>query len=314
MAASSLRSTLMCSKEHAGQHSAWQWMEACAQTHPAQFRPLTIIFASSKAAVATVSMSSTNQAAGNMVPSLENPDILLRVLNILGPGQHLLISAVSKAWRDSYERVDSVQIVGDPQGYDELEILLTITSQMTLYSSIFASATAVKWAHECGLPFDNAKLQRIAGRVADIPVLYAAHALGLALTDEVFVGAAAAASIAKLQLLHSEQGCRLSSNICGWAARSGSIDALRWAREHGGICTIETPGGAAAGAHLHVLQYLSDEGCEWDEIACAVAAANDQLSTLKWLHEHGCPWHHDYICSDAAESGSIETLLYLRQE
>eukprot|EP00953_Heterococcus_sp_UTEX-ZZ885_P007314 4437-Heterococcus_DN1.PRE.2 len=30
MAASSLRSTLMCSKEHAGQHSAWQWMEACS--------------------------------------------------------------------------------------------------------------------------------------------------------------------------------------------------------------------------------------------------------------------------------------------
>jgi hypothetical protein len=71
---------------------------------------------------------------------------------------------------------------------------------------------------------------------------------------------------------------------------------------------------AAAGAHVHVLQFLRDEGCEWHESACSAAARNAHMPTLKWLREQGCPWAVDRICGDAAESGSIEMLLYLKQQ
>jgi hypothetical protein len=72
--------------------------------------------------------------------------------------------------------------------------------------------------------------------------------------------------------------------------------------------------GAATGAHQHVLQFLRDEGCVWDEKACAAAVHRGHLTILEWLHEHGCPWKPDEICYDAAKSGSVETLVYLKQQ
>jgi hypothetical protein len=148
----------------------------------------------------------------------------------------------------------------------------------------------------------------MAGKIADVPTLQAARALGLQLTGAVLIGAAEAASmpIAKLQWLHTEQGCALPDNISYYAAVSGTIDTLRWLKEHGVAFTVETCKGAAAGAHLHVLQYLRAEGCERGISVCTAAAKMGHLSTLKWLHEQGCPWNVERICGDAAESGSIE--------
>ena len=140
---------------------------------------------------------------------LENAGILLHVLNILGPGQHLFISAVSKAWKESYQRLGSVQMAGNAGDYNEEAYLHTITSQTTLCSSVFASPASTRLAHECGLAFGGWELQRIAGRVADIPALQAAHELGLQLTEAVLIGAAEAASVLKLQWLHTQQGCPL---------------------------------------------------------------------------------------------------------
>jgi hypothetical protein len=62
-----------------------------------------------------------------------------------------------------------------------------------------------------------------------------------------------------------------------------------------------------------VLQFLQDEGCEWDKEACSAAAKHNHFSTLQWLHEQGCLWDEWAICGDAAEVGSMEMLLYLKQ-
>jgi hypothetical protein len=230
------------------------------------------------------------------------------------PGQHLFISAVSKAWRDMHKRVGSVQTRGLSRFCDSEALLCTITSQMTLYSAVFASASRVNLAHENGLVFDNAKLQRISGKVGDIITLQAACGHGLQLTDEVLIGAADAASVPKLQWLHTQQGCPLPRGICDWAAKSGSIDTLKWLKEQGSEFTVDTTKGAAAGAHIHVLQFLRDEGCEWDQITCSTAAWHGHLSVLRWLYEQTCPWHPAYVSSDAAYSGSIEMLVYLKQQ
>jgi hypothetical protein len=236
------------------------------------------------------------------------------MLNILGPGQHLFISAVSKAWRESYARVASIQMTGllYRDLHDET-VLRTVTAQMTLGSAVFASASRVNLAHERGLTFDNKKLQRVAGKVADVPTLRATHELGLELRYQVLSGAAEAASLPKLQWLHTTQGCPLYADVTYLAARVGSVDTLRWLRSGGCAISASTCRGAAAGAHTHMLQFLREEGCGWDYNACAVAARRGHVSTLKWLHEQGCPWKLDEISCHAAEGGSIETLLYLKQ-
>jgi hypothetical protein len=190
----------------------------------------------------------------------------------------------------------------------------SIDSKTTLCSAVFASAALVRLVRQCDFAFDYRKLERIAGRVADIPTLQAANELGLALSDEVLIGAAEAASVPKLQWLHIEKGCPLPADTCEYAALSGNIDLLRWLRDHGGVLTARCCKSAAAGAHVPSLQYLREEGCEWDKTACSAAAEHGHLSTLQWLREQGCPWDPEFISGDAALSGNQEMLLYLRQQ
>eukprot|EP00953_Heterococcus_sp_UTEX-ZZ885_P007149 4348-Heterococcus_DN1.PRE.2 len=161
----------------------------------------------------------------NDASPLDNAGILLHVFDILGPGHHLFVSAVSKAWRDTYKKIASVQVTGLTRVcYDDDALLFIVTSETTLFSAVFASVSRVTLAHVCGLTFDSEELQRIAGRAANIPILRAACELGLALTGEVLAGAAEAASVPTLQWLHTEEGCPLPPGICTYAARCGSID------------------------------------------------------------------------------------------
>jgi hypothetical protein len=260
------------------------------------------------------SRSSVKRAVNNACP-LEDAGILLHILKILGPGQHLFISAVSKAWAESYQNVASVQIAGLTYGDPQAAVgqTSTITSKTTLCSAVFIYADRARLAHECDLCFECAMVQRIAGSEASISTLQAALELGLTFTAELLYGAAKA-DVPKMQWLHTEQGCQLPYHICDEAAGSGSMDMLRWSRQRGCVLSSKCCEGAAAGAHLHILQFLRDEGCEWDETACTAAARNGHLTTLQWLHEHGCPWDNDSIRGYAAESGCLEMLRFLQQE
>jgi hypothetical protein len=127
-------------------------------------------------------MTSAKRAVVDAVCPLQDAGILLHMMNILGPGQHLFISAVSKAWRDSYAKVADVKMYSWSIFYDEGTVQRIITSKTTLCSAAFASASRVSLAHKYDLKlFDGSRfdLHRIAGRVADIPTLRAAHELGL---------------------------------------------------------------------------------------------------------------------------------------
>jgi hypothetical protein len=235
-------------------------------------------------------LSSSKCVAADSANPLNEAGILQHVLNILGPWHHLFISAVSKAWNNSYEQVASVQMAGFAEIGDcyEHTALHTITSKTTVCSAVFACGSRVKLAHQCGLTFGNEQLQRVAGKVAAIPTLRAAHELGLELSDQVLSGAAQAAALRKLQWLHTKQGCPLNVDTPFFAARGGSIDMLRWVKGRGCVFGANTCTGAAARAHIHVLQFLREEGCAWDSDACVAAAQRGNWSTLKWPHEQGC--------------------------
>jgi hypothetical protein len=115
----------------------------------AQFRPLFVVLLLRWAGVS----SSTKRVAADGASPLDDSGVLLHVFNILGPGHHLFISAVSKAWRESYKKVASVQVVecAFSWEYYEKTTLHTITSKMTCCSAVFASASRVRLAHELGL-------------------------------------------------------------------------------------------------------------------------------------------------------------------
>eukprot|EP00953_Heterococcus_sp_UTEX-ZZ885_P024633 13463-Heterococcus_DN1.PRE.1 len=113
------------------------------------------------------SMSSKKRGAASATSPLEDAGILLHVLQILGPGQHLLISAVSKAWRDIYARVPEVTMAQLTHSYDDQAFPCTIDSQTTLCSALFASATSFNWACACGLDLESdsiESIERVAGR------------------------------------------------------------------------------------------------------------------------------------------------------
>jgi hypothetical protein len=151
-----------------------------------------------------VNNSVAKRATMTATTPLDDAGILLHIFNILGPGHHLFVSAVSTPWRESYKNVASAKLTGLFDGPYERSMLHTISSGMTLCSAAFASAESVKMAHESGLAFDSERVQRIAGREANIPTLRVAHGLGLAFTDAVLIGAAEAASIPKLNWLHRD--------------------------------------------------------------------------------------------------------------
>jgi hypothetical protein len=146
----------------------------------------------SSASTPLVSMSSAKRVVPGPASPLDNAGILLHVLDILGPGHHLFVSAVSKAWQDCYKRVASIQLAELTWNYYEEAVVYTITHQTTLCSAVFASASQVCLARECGLTFNGGQLQRIASRVANVSTLRVAHESGLQLEYEVTVGAAEA--------------------------------------------------------------------------------------------------------------------------
>jgi predicted secreted protein len=78
-------------------------------------------------AQAEESMLSNKRSVIGAASPLEHAGILLHVLNILGPGHHLCISAVSKAWRESYGRLASVQKADLTYDYYDKVALCTIT-------------------------------------------------------------------------------------------------------------------------------------------------------------------------------------------
>ena len=43
-------------------------------------------------------------------------------------------------------------------------------------------------------------------------------------------------------------------------------------------------------AHLHVLKWARENGCEWYSCTCAYAAENGHLEVLQWAKNNGCPY------------------------
>jgi hypothetical protein len=48
---------------------------------------------------------------------------------------------------------------------------------------------------------------------------------------------------------------------------------------------------AAAKGDKKLLQWLYEQGCEWDDTTLIAAAMHGHAGNVTWALEHGCPWH-----------------------
>jgi hypothetical protein len=230
------------------------------------------------------SKSSTSRASSN---PLLNTSILEVILGYVGPGHRLFLATVNKAFKESYSNVEQYRIFY----WDEdrnCNVSVWCTPLNTLSSAVFSSLGCFQLAVEHGmqLPSSNSRRQqRIAGEHASIETLKTAHELGLQLTDAVVQGAAEAGSLAKLNWLHKEHGCRFDAETVVAAAKTSQLQVCKF--------------------------LLSPHSCPLPERACYIAISRGDVELLCWLRENGCPWDQHNYCSNAAAFDNIDMMIYL---
>ena len=102
---------------------------------------------------------------------------------------------------------------------------------------------------------------------------------------------------------------------CGWAARGGHLEVLKWLRAKGCPCGTLTSCWAAQGGRLEVMKWLRAKGCPWGTWASSRAAKGGHLVVLQWMRAQDppCPWNSD-VCYYAASKGHLEVLRWARSQ
>jgi hypothetical protein len=104
--------------------------------------------------------------------------------------------------------------------------------------------------------------------------------------------------------------CRV---ICE-AAGSGSLDVLQWAIGNGCKYMVEVSWKAAAGGHIHVLEWIRTLGGRvWDPHTTSHAAGRGHLTVLKWLSGEQCPMDHPTF-EAAAYGGHLHVLKWANKQ
>eukprot|EP00953_Heterococcus_sp_UTEX-ZZ885_P029057 15462-Heterococcus_DN1.PRE.1 len=221
--------------------------------------------------------------------------ILHRIFSYVGLGHHLFLSPANSLWRAVYASLAAREMK------TFWRTGFSCVPKTTLFSSVFASPSGVRLAHELCFAVGTAYelgLERTVATVHgaaeynELPVLQFLHAQNCPWDASI---AAVLARRGKLELLRwaIEQGCPFDKYaILTSAASSGNIETTAWVRQLPKVEINDYAITAAAGqGHTAMCEYLRTEQCPWDEQACEFAAEHCHLNTLRWLHENGCPWH-----------------------
>jgi hypothetical protein len=149
---------------------------------------------------------------------LQQPVILRRVLDYVGPGHWCFVAEVSSLWRDLYSEVPSRELQAIAR-FGETKTI-TCVPQMTISSAVFETPARVRFAAAHGLDCTSVPCQHAAGMHADVAPLEAAHGLGMPYKNPVMEGAARCNQLAVVQFLHA-QGCKLDRTLFDLAAGRG---------------------------------------------------------------------------------------------
>ncbi len=101
----------------------------------------------------------------------------------------------------------------------------------------------------------------------------------------------------------------LISNAMNFGALGGHIPIMEWCHENN--CNdFFAPQYAAINGSINALKWLRDHGHTYGHIVCTFAARNGQLEVIKYLHEIGCPWDKT-VFESALISGNTELTKFL---
>jgi hypothetical protein len=237
--------------------------------------------------------------------------ILQQFLNDLGPGHWLFAALVSKAWHQAYLQVPEHQMIGVSP--TNARVPVRCVPHMTLYSAAVASTARLTLAREAGLELLTAQLQIAAGRWGNKATITVAAEAGRR-WNLVIVGALQRRHVETLLWLVEELKCPLPEEALRIAAFGSCIDILAYLKQRGMTLTADLLRCAAYDGHWNALQYLHREGLEWSSEVCTTAARYGHLTLLQQLRENGCPWDPDQIADDAAFSGNVQMLQWLKEQ
>eukprot|EP00953_Heterococcus_sp_UTEX-ZZ885_P017440 9761-Heterococcus_DN1.PRE.3 len=237
-------------------------------------------------------MASHKRVVAEAMHPLSDAGTLRHILEFL-VGDWLFLDPVSKLFNEVYLRLDSFKVTPMGLNYCQGHSSIKCDAKTTLAAAVFASPARLQTAVESGLDLiDNGWLNLTAGHCADIDTLEAAKTRGLTLDEELMKG--------------------LTDHVSYWAARSGSINLLRWLQQHHGVTSdVVTMRCAGERGHPHVCEFLLEQQCPYDATVCEFAAANGHADTLRWLCEHNFPWSEESMRRAAALGGCVDILQYL---
>ena len=95
--------------------------------------------------------------------------------------------------------------------------------------------------------------------------------------------------LSTLKHLHSRGHLERKEWLCMFAARSGQLEVLQWARANGCLWNGETCYWAATGGHLEILQWARANGCPWNEDTIANAGHNVYDDVVIRAKANGAP-------------------------
>jgi hypothetical protein len=253
----------------------------------------------------------------NSLDRLDGCGALQHVMSYVGIANNAFISTVCKSWYRAYVQLPGVAVNVISRVGDINQQWIHRSYFMSAFSAAFESVARLKLASSLGLQLSNLKnwkLQRSAGRNADIIVLASARELGLLFTDDLMCGAAESGCLKKLQWLHTDQLRPLPKYISHLAVKSNNLEMLVWLRSLQCIFDQKTLKLAAAFCDIHTVTYLHSIGCPFDPHASAAAAERNDLGMMKFLKLNQCTWPHIAIGYHATYSGNIELMDWVQQQ
>jgi hypothetical protein len=175
---------------------------------------------------------------------------------------------------------------------------------------VAASVGRCRLAAELGFPTD--RVAHEAARAGSAEVLAWAAECGYPIGVRECVRAAATGGrLRVLQWMHDQDLGMWREPVCCLAAEAGHLEVLKWAHGHQ-HCHASTFASAARGGHVEILRYLHASRCPSDHTVCSGAARRGHVEALAWLVDHDYRCRPDECLCDAALTGHLHVLRWLR--
>ena len=171
----------------------------------------------------------------------------------------------------------------------------------------------VQYAWERGLQWDTytAEIVADAGHL-DVLKFLVQH--GCPVVDGIALALAAQnGRVDCLKYLMDEVNLPVNFAVTEVAAMNGHLDCLELLHKRTGTTWMDalTMAVAARNGHVHVLHYLREIGCPWDERAADSAACKARLPCLQYLFSNNCPFEPS-ILRTAVKPVTPDSLLCLK--